>query len=59
MQVREMGIDRCKEHHVIGYRHLDTRFPTLMVAMVIHDREGVWIGIPLGKPPPVSPEALH
>jgi hypothetical protein len=30
-----------------------------MVAMVIYDIESVWIAIPLGKPPPVSPEALH
>jgi hypothetical protein len=54
-----MGIDRCKERHVIGYRHLDTRFLTIMVAMVIHDSEDVWIGIAQGKPPPVPPQALY
>lgn len=28
--LQAMGIDRCKERHVIGYRHLDMRFPTII-----------------------------
>jgi hypothetical protein len=52
----KMWVHRRQQRYVRGKRHVHIWFPTVMVAIVIHNVKGVGIDVALREPPPVLSE---
>jgi hypothetical protein len=52
-----MWMHRHQQGYILGKRHVHLWFPTIMVAMVIHNVKGVGIAIALWESPQCCPKA--